>query len=75
MSHRRYALVGAGHRAQMYVDAITGRYADEAVLVAICEPNPVRARYYVDRVVAAGLPARGATARCGRSSRTASSAK
>ena len=57
MSHRRYALVGAGHRAQMYVDAITGRYADEAVLVAICEPNPVRARYYVDRVVAAGLPA------------------
>lgn len=57
MSHRRYALVGAGHRAQMYVDAITDRYADDAVLVAICEPNPVRAQYYVDRVVAAGHPA------------------
>ncbi|WP_194410479.1 Gfo/Idh/MocA family protein [Microbacterium cremeum] len=57
MTHRRYALVGAGHRAQMYVDAITGRYAGDAVLVAICEPNPVRAQYYVDRVVAAGHPA------------------
>lgn len=54
MSHRRYALIGAGHRAQMYVDALTGRYSDEAELVAICEPNPVRAQYYVDRVVAAG---------------------
>ena len=57
MSHRRYALVGAGHRAQMYVDAITGRYRDDAALVAICEPNPVRAQYYVDRVVEAGFPA------------------
>ena len=57
MSHRRYALVGAGHRAQMYVDAITGPYADRAVLVAICEPNPVRAAYYVDRVRRRGPPA------------------
>ena len=57
MSTRRYALVGAGHRAHMYVDAITGRYADRAVLAAICEPNPVRARYHADRVVAAGFPA------------------
>ncbi|MFB7883539.1 Gfo/Idh/MocA family protein [Microbacterium sp. NPDC056057] len=57
MSHRRYALVGAGHRAQMYVDAIIGRYSDDAALVAICEPNPVRAQYYVDRVVEAGFAA------------------
>jgi predicted dehydrogenase len=57
MNQRRYALIGAGHRAQMYVDAMIGPYADRAVLVAICEPNPVRAQYYVDRVVAAGLPA------------------
>ena len=41
----------------MYVDAITGPYADHATLVAICEPNPVRAAYYVDRAVAAGQPA------------------
>ncbi len=57
MSHRRYALVGAGHRAQLYVDAMTGPYADRAALVAICEPNPVRAQYYIDRAVAAGFPA------------------
>ncbi|MGA7147298.1 MAG: Gfo/Idh/MocA family oxidoreductase [Microbacterium sp.] len=57
MSHRRYAVVGAGHRSQMYVDAITGPYADRARLVAICEPNPVRAAYYVDRAVAAGSAA------------------
>ncbi len=57
MSHRRYAVVGAGHRSQMYVDAITGPYADRAQLVAICEPNPVRAAYYVDRAVAAGSAA------------------
>ena len=49
MSSRRYAVVGAGHRSQMYVDAITGPYADHAELVAICEPNPVRAAYAVAR--------------------------
>ncbi|WP_127473337.1 Gfo/Idh/MocA family protein [Microbacterium sulfonylureivorans] len=57
MSHRRYAVVGAGHRSQMYIDAITGTYADRALLVAICEPNPVRAQFYVDRVVASGAAA------------------
>ncbi|MFH8251986.1 Gfo/Idh/MocA family protein [Microbacterium sp. B2969] len=57
MSHRRYAVVGAGHRASMYVDAITQTYADRAVLVAICEPNPTRADYYVDVVTERGLDA------------------
>jgi len=41
----------------MYVDAIIGRYRDDADLVAICEPNPVRAQYYIDRVVEAGFAA------------------
>src|SRR3546814_15176866 len=57
MSHRRYAVVGAGHRAQMYIDAITTVYADRAVLAAICEPNPGRAQFYVDEVVGRGIPA------------------
>lgn len=57
MSHRRYAVVGAGHRAQMYIDAITTVYADRAVLAAICEPNPARAQFYVDEVVGRGVPA------------------
>lgn len=54
MSRTRYALVGAGHRAQMYVDAITTTYADRAELVAVCEPNPVRAAVYVDLALSRG---------------------
>ncbi|MCK6079277.1 Gfo/Idh/MocA family oxidoreductase [Microbacterium sp. EYE_5] len=54
MSRTRYALVGAGHRAQMYVDAITTTYAGRAELVAVCEPNPVRAAVYVDLAVSRG---------------------
>ncbi len=57
MASTRYALVGAGHRAQMYVDALIDTYADRAELVAVCEPNPVRAAHYVQRVTAAGRPA------------------
>ncbi len=54
MSRTRYALVGAGHRAQMYVDAITQTYDDRAELIAICEPNPVRAAVYADLATARG---------------------
>ena len=39
---RRYAVVGTGHRAGMYIDAITGDHADVAELVAWCDTNPVR---------------------------------
>ena len=56
MSQLRYAVVGTGHRAQMYVDAITDTYADRAALVALCEPNPVRADVYAQRVAGKGLP-------------------
>ena len=48
MSHRRYALVGAGHRAQLYVDAITATYRDTAELVAVCEPNETRHELIVE---------------------------
>jgi predicted dehydrogenase len=41
----RYAIVGTGHRAEMYVEAICGPHADVAELVAVVEPNPVRAEY------------------------------
>ncbi len=51
---RRYAVVGTGHRAQMFVDAILGEHADVAELVAWCEPNPARIDYYDDVVTAAG---------------------
>ncbi|WP_314425132.1 Gfo/Idh/MocA family oxidoreductase [uncultured Microbacterium sp.] len=57
MSRLRYALAGAGVRAQMYVDAITGAHRDRAELVAIVEPNPVRAAFHAARVADAGAPA------------------
>ncbi|MGM1029056.1 MAG: Gfo/Idh/MocA family protein [Actinomycetota bacterium] len=53
----RYALAGAGHRAQLYVDAITGTFAEHAELVAICEPNPVRAAMHASHVSDRGQPA------------------
>ena len=52
---RRHAVVGAGHRSQMYIDAIVGEHADVAELVAWCEPNPARAAYY-DTRIGAELP-------------------
>ena len=57
MTRTRYAVVGAGSRSQMYVDAIAGRYAEFAELVAICEPNPVRVALAVQRAIDAGVPA------------------
>lgn len=38
----RYALIGAGSRAQMYLDAIAGPHADCAELVAWADSNPGR---------------------------------
>ncbi|HSO69485.1 MAG TPA: hypothetical protein VLQ67_07565, partial [Arachnia sp.] len=39
---RRFAVIGTGHRAGMYVSAITGEHADVAELVAWCDTNPGR---------------------------------
>ena len=57
MSRLRYAVIGAGHRSQIYIDAITTTFSDRAELVAICEPNPVRAEYFVSEVVGRGAAA------------------
>ncbi|HKT00804.1 MAG TPA: Gfo/Idh/MocA family oxidoreductase, partial [Rugosimonospora sp.] len=38
----RYALVGTGARAEMFVRALATRHADTAELVAFADPNPVR---------------------------------
>jgi len=57
MTTTRYAIVGTGHRAEMYVDAITDTYRDIAELVALCDPNAARAAYYVDRMTAKGAAA------------------
>lgn len=57
MTKTRYALVGAGVRAQMYVGAILGAHSERAELVAIVEPNPVRAAHHAAGVAEAGVPA------------------
>src|SRR5262245_26299296 len=49
---RRYGVVGTGARAQLYIGALAGDFADVADLVAWCEPNPARMDH-ADRVVAA----------------------
>ena len=38
----RFAVVGTGHRSQMYIDAIRGPHADRSELVALLDPNPGR---------------------------------
>ncbi|MCI1017114.1 Gfo/Idh/MocA family oxidoreductase [Microbacterium sp. C5A9] len=57
MTKTRYALAGAGVRAQMYVEAIAGAHRDRAELVAIVEPNPVRAAFHAARAAEAGVAA------------------
>lgn len=53
-SRTRYALIGTGSRAQMYLEAMTGVHADSAELVAWADPNPGRldwnqARFFTGR--------------------------
>ncbi|HEY0470753.1 MAG TPA: Gfo/Idh/MocA family oxidoreductase [Kribbella sp.] len=41
-ARRRYAVVGLGGRAQTFVDALAGPYADRAELVGFCDVNQTR---------------------------------
>lgn len=54
---RRYAVVGTGGRAELYISALARRYAAEGSIVAWCDPNPVRMGYYDELLAAAGQPA------------------
>jgi len=61
----RYAIIGTGHRSQMYIDAIAGPHADAAELVAWSDTNQGRLDYSEQRLAAAGVeaPVRYATER------------
>lgn len=48
---KRYALIGTGHRAQMYLDAIAGDHKEQAELVALLDTNQGRIGYHRDRLV------------------------
>ncbi|MEV4363145.1 Gfo/Idh/MocA family oxidoreductase [Nonomuraea sp. NPDC049625] len=52
---RRYAFVGTGSRARMYLGALLGPYADVGHPVAFCDTNEVRMAYY-DRLVGETRP-------------------
>jgi predicted dehydrogenase len=54
MSRRkRYAIVGTGARAGMYVDAIVGPYRDAAELVGLCDVSQTRMDWHNRRLAAA----------------------
>ena len=42
----RYAVVGCGARAGMYVHAASVPYAEHAELVALCDPSQVRMGFW-----------------------------
>lgn len=58
MTRRRYALVGSGSRAQMYLEAIATTHADVAELVAWTDTNPGRQDWSLQRFPQLGTPAR-----------------
>ena len=42
---KTYAIVGLGHRAQMYLGALVGVHAEDGRLVGLCDLNPGRLSY------------------------------
>lgn len=51
---RRYAVVGTGHRAEMFIQAGLSEHREVAQFVAWCDPNPGRMAYYDRLLVEAG---------------------
>jgi predicted dehydrogenase len=54
---RRYAIIGAGMRARMYVDAIIGEHSDVAELVVLADTNPERVAAHTEWMLSAGAGA------------------
>lgn len=51
---KRYAIVGTGHRARMFQDAIWGEHRAHAELVGLCDRNPGRLAFTQARAEQAG---------------------
>jgi predicted dehydrogenase len=58
MTRLRYALVGSGSRAQMYLQALEDTHADVAELVAWTDTNPGRQEWSLSQHPRLGSPAR-----------------
>ena len=52
----RYAVVGTGSRAALYIDAISGTYADRCELVALCDTSSARISYHNRRLAGREVP-------------------
>lgn len=50
MTRKKYALVGTGSRARMYLKALSGSHADVGEVVALCDTNPVRLAYHAEQL-------------------------
>lgn len=51
---RRFAYVGTGARAKMFLDPVISQYAEEAEIVGLCDLSVERASYQRDRIMARG---------------------
>nr|WP_315973756.1 Gfo/Idh/MocA family oxidoreductase [Glutamicibacter sp. M10] len=49
-TRKRYVLIGAGNRCEMYITSILGDHSNVAELVALTDTNPGRVEYYQDVV-------------------------
>ena len=56
MAKKRYAHVGLGGRARMYLEAIAGDYSQHAEMVGICDLNSGRIDLYNEDLAEAGHP-------------------
>lgn len=50
-SVKRYAIVGTGGRATMFLDPMVTRFKDSCELVGMCDTNPQRLEYHNQRLV------------------------
>ena len=53
---KRYAIVGTGSRAGMFVDATSLTYAEVAELVGLCDLSHTRMNWHNGQLQAQGLP-------------------
>src|SRR5688572_6957901 len=53
-SRKRFAIVGVGSRARMYLNAISGKFRDANELVAVVDNNAGRAALTVKSITATG---------------------
>lgn len=53
---KRYAIVGTGSRAGMYIDAATSRFKDCAELVGLCDLSHTRMNWHNGQLQQRGLP-------------------